>query len=178
MNKDKLEKVLWGILAFVMVGYFIFTMISDPFEHIEDTNGNNTSISVIKESEILSYESSRSGGMGRSTTDFEVAGIQLGGVKFHSNKFSGVEPLLKSDILFTTGFYLNIYDYNISSGNFRLYVINEGNIIDVIEPNDEYSHYYENIRGEFVVVAVGESADFEFKMNTSEYDEYYHFQWE
>ena len=178
MNKEKLEKILFSLLAIVMVGYFAYSMIVDPFKHIEDRNGeNNSAIATITNSEIIDYGNSRSGGMSRSKTDFVVAGIQLGGIKFHSDKFSGIEPLLRTNVIFGD-ILLNIYNLEVNAGNFRLYVLNEGKIIDVIDPEDEFDHFYENVKGEFVVVAVGESADFKFEMNTTEYNEYYHFAWE
>lgn len=179
MNKERMSKILWILFAIVMVGYFAVSFLTNPFEHIEDHNGDrNSAIATIAESDIIDYDSARSKGMSCSKTDAEIAGWQLGGVKFSSKKFSGVEPLLRTDIIFSTGFYLNIYNYKVKSGNFRLYVLNEGQIIDELEPSEEFEHYYENIKGEFVVVAVGESADFQFEMTTEEYNEYYHFSYE
>ena len=179
MKKEKITNVLWIILAIAIIGYFVFSMITNPVEHVEDSNGeNDTSIATIKEEEIIDYLSRGSLGMGVTKKDVKIAGWQLGGVKFHSKKFSGVEPLLRTDIIYTGGFDLNIYDYKIDGGNFRLYVLNEGKIIDVLEPTEDFKHHYEDIKGEFTVVAVGECANFEFKMTTSEYDEYYHFAFE
>ena len=177
MNKEKIEKILLGVLAILMVAYFAYSMITDPFKHIDDRNGNNTDIATITNSEIIDYGNSRSGGMARSKSDLMIAGIQFGGIKFHSDKFSGVEPLLRTNVLFGD-ILLNIYNLEVNEGNFRLYVLNEGKIIDEIGPEDEFDHCYENKKGEFVVIAVGESADFKFEMNTSEYNEYYHFAWE
>ena len=177
--QEKITNILWIVLAIAMIGYFVFSVITDPVEHIEDSNGmDDTSIATIKEEEIIDYLSKGSKGMGCTKKDVKIAGWQLGGVKFHSKKFSGVEPLLRTNIIFSAGFDLNIYDYKVNGGNFRLYVLNEGKIIDVLEPSDKFDHHYENIKGEFTVVAVGECADFEFKMTTSEYDEYYHFAFE
>lgn len=179
MNKEKLSKILWGIFAAAMVGVFAYSMLTGSVEHIEDFNGeNNTAIATITDAEIIDYYSKGSIGIAREKSDFEIAGWQLGGIKFSSNKFSGVEPLLQTDILFTTGFDLNIYNYKVHEGNFRLYVLNEDEIIDILEPSEEYTHHYEDFKGKFTVVAVGESADFEFEMSTAEYNEYYHFNFE
>ena len=124
MNKEKIEKILLGVLAILMVAYFAYSMITDPFKHIDDRNGNNTDIATITNSEIIDYGNSRSGGMARSKSDLVIAGIQFGGIKFHSNKFSGVEPLLRTDVLFGD-ILLNIYNLEVNEGNFRLYVLNE-----------------------------------------------------
>lgn len=178
MNKEKLEKIGFGIMGILVVVFCLYSFITDPFEHIEDRNGaNNTNIAVITNSEIIE-DKMGSKGMGRTKTDLEVGGWQLGGVKFSSNKFSGVEALLGTDILFSTGMYLNIYNLEVTEGNFRLYVLLDDKIIDVIGPEDGYDHYYENPEGYFKVLAVGESANFSFEMTNSDYDEYYHFTWE
>ena len=57
MNKEKLEKILFSLLAIVMVGYFAYSMIVDPFKHIEDRNGEKQEVSVViemKDDEISS----------------------------------------------------------------------------------------------------------------------------
>lgn len=179
MNKEKIKNILWMILAVAVIGYCAYSFLTDPPQDIEDTNGEqDSSIAVITEEEIIAYDAAKSKGMSRSKTDVAIGGIQLGDIRFHSKNFSGVEPLLRTDILFTTGFDLNIYNYKVEAGNFRLYVLNEGKIIDIIEPSDTFNHCYEDIKGEFVVVAVGESAEFQFEMTHADYNEYYHFAFE
>ena len=158
-----------------MLGFFAYSVIANPVEHIEDSNGErDTSIVTITDEEIINH-SYGSRGMTRSESNFNIAGWKIGGVRFHSKKFTGVDPLLQQNIIFSTEICLNIYNYNIESGNFRLYVVNDDKIIDIIKPSKETSHYYENIKGTFTVIAVGESANFEFEMNSSEYNEYDHF---
>ena len=178
MNKEKLEKIGFGIMGILVVVFCVYNFIMNPFEHIEDRNGaNNTNIAVITNSEIIEDEMP-SKGMGRSKTDFEIGGWQLGGIKFSSKKFSGVEALLGTDILFSTGMYLNIYNLEVNEGNFRLYVLLDDKIIDVLEPQEDSTYYLGDIKGYLTVVAVGESADFQFEMTHTEYNEYYHFSFE
>lgn len=178
INKEKLSNVFWVIVAIAVMVAVAYSFLTNPVEHIEDRNGeNNTAIAVITDKEIIDQKMG-SKGLKLTKSKILIAGIDFGGVKFHSKKFTGVEPLLQQNILFSTGFTLSIYNYNIESGNFRLYVLNEDKIIDVLEPSEETSYFYENIKGEFTVVAVGESANFKFEMTTSDYNEYYHFGYE
>ena len=175
---EKTKNLLWGLFAVAMVGYFAYLMLFNPFEHIEDRNGEaNTAIATITNSEIIEQEMP-SRGMSRSKSDFSIGGWQLGDVKFHSNKFSGIMPLLGADIMFSSNYQINLYNYQIHSGNFRLYVLLDDKIIDVLEPQEDSTYYLGDIKGYLTVVAVGESADFQFEMTHTEYNEYYHFSFE
>lgn len=178
MNKKKLETIFWRLFAISVIVVFAFLVLTDDFEHVEDCNGiENTKIATITDSEIVEMEYG-SKGMARSKSNLKIDGWQLGGVTFSSKKFSGVEPLLGIDYLIATGFYLNIYDYEIKEGNFRLYVIHEDEIIGILGPEDDTHLEVDNLEGKVTVVAVGESANFKFSMSHSEYDDYYHYAWE
>ena len=117
-------------------------------------------------------------GMARTKSNMKIAGWQLGGVEFSSKKFSGVEPLLGADYIYASAFSLELYDYEIKEGNFRLYVIHEGEIIGILGPEDDTYIEVDNLKGEVVVVAVGESANFKFSLSHAEYNNYYHYSWE
>ena len=178
MDKKKLENIFFTIIAIVVIGFSLYSFLFDTMEHIEDRNGeSNNNIAIITNSEIIEQKMS-SVGMKKSESNLEIGGIQLGDVKFHSEKFSGVEPLLQTNIMFSSNYSIDIYNYQINSGNFGLYVLLDGKIIDILKPQEDITYYLGDIKGELTIVAVGESADFQFEMTHSEFSEYYHFTWE
>ena len=140
MNKEKLEKIGFGILGIFVLCFCLYSFLFDRMEHIEDRNGlENTNIAIITNSQIIEEEISQVG-MKLSKSNMEVAGFQFGDIKFHSKKFSGVAPLLQTNLLFSSNYSFTIYNYNIHEGNFGLYVILDDKIIAVLKPQEDSTY--------------------------------------
>lgn len=159
--------ILWMAAAVVFVIVFAVTMFSSDLEHIEDTNGpDDISLTVITDQDIID----RTMGclnFGRTTDSL------TGKVTFDSKKFTGVKEIMWTNIMFSTGVTLDLMDYGVNAGNFKMAVINNGEIIRVIEPG-EITVDLGEITGDVSLVVAGESADFRFSLFRSDYDSYAH----
>ncbi len=174
MDKKKLENIFWTILVVVVVGFSAFTFLTDDFEHIQDINGpTNYSLNTINRSQIIKGDMG-SKGMGYKTTDLRVGGIQMGGVSFYSKQYSGVEELFYNDYILPSDFTIQLYNFEVTEGNFELVVINNGEIIKTIEPGFDVYVHIPKVKGYTSIVAVGESANFKFEMTHSEFDMFSH----
>ena len=172
MNKETLQKYGWGIFAVIFIAVFAFMILTDDFEHIEDTNGpNNYNIQRITTDDIVNDDMG-SKGLTKSKTDFKVGGVQFGGVTYESKKYSGVSELLYTNYLFNSTFTLTIYEYEIKEGNFELVVVNDDKIVGKFTPGLTSTLTIDNLKGNVCIKAVGESANFHFKMMFSDYNEY------
>lgn len=172
MNKETLQKYGWGLFVVVFIAVFAFMILTDDFEHIEDTNGpNNYSIQRITIDDIVNDDMG-SKGLTKTKTDFEVGGVQFGGVTYESKKYSGVSELLYTNYIFDSTFSLTIYEYEIKEGNFELVVVNNDKIVGKFTPELASTLVIDNLKGKVSIKAVGESANFHFKMMFSDYNEY------
>lgn len=128
-------------------------------ESIEDTNGeNNTALNTITKEDILSNSISASG---LGTEEGEFLGFTS--FKYKAKNFNGVEELYNENYLFSTAVYVHVNFINLKSGNFRMFVINDGKIIQEI-PSDATgeSYCFENLDGNLTIRVAGESAKVEF----------------
>lgn len=165
--KAKTKNVLWIVLAVAVVVVCGFWFLTDGVEHIEDTNGpDNYALDTITEQDIIDREMG-SVGFGKSTNSLNNT------VKFHSKKFTGVHEIMWTDVLFSTGVTMEVLDFEVNAGNFKMAVVNEGEIIKVIEPGESLVDLGA-IEGSVSLVIAGESADFSFRIFESEYDSYSH----
>lgn len=165
---EKTKKILAIIGAIAMVAVAAYMMLTSDLKHIEDTNGpDDYSLTTITDQQILDMDMGALG-LGRSTSSLTST------VKFDSNKFTGVEEIMWTDVLFSSGFTMDILDYKVHSGNFKMVVINEGEIIAELTPEDEFPVNLGDLKGHVSLVIAGESADFSFKLFESDYDSYAH----
>lgn len=172
--KKKLENIFWIAIVVIVVGFGGFSILTNDFEHIEDINGpNNYSLNTITRNEIIKHDIG-SKGLGYKTTNFKVAGIQFGGVEFSSKQYSGTEEIFYIDFILPSDFTLQIYNFEVTKGNFELCVVNDGEIIATLLPGiDSYVHV-PNVTGYTSIVIAGESANFSFEMTHSEFDLFTH----
>ncbi len=176
MNKEKLEKIGAIVIAAVVIVGFAFSILTDDFEHIEDTNGtNNYNIQRISESDMLDLNYG-SKGFSYTKENFKLGGVQLGGVTFSSKKYSGVTQILETDYILNSTFELTIYEYEIKEGNFELIVVNNGKIVGKFKPDLASTLRIDNLKGRTQVIAVGESANFKFKLLHEDYNDYTHYE--
>ena len=167
---DKTKKKLTAIAAVILLAVCAVWMLTDGTEHIADSNGaENHALAVITDKDILDLSVSPLG--------LEKSADKLSDtVRFSSGKFTGIYEVMWTDVLFSTGLQLNILDYEVNAGNFRMVLINDGRIVAELEPGDDYPVDLGELSGEVKLVIAGESADFSFRLFASDYDSYSHHQ--
>ena len=156
--KGRMRGKLVAIGMVVLMAVSVLWMVFDGVEAIEDTNGpDDFSLAVITDEEIIDRISDS---VGFGWTKNPVNGT----VKFHSRNFSGIQEILRQDILFSTGVTLDVIDLEVNAGNFRMAVFHEDEIIMDITPETEFPLDLGALEGSVRLVIAGESADFSFRM--------------
>lgn len=165
---EKLKKIAGGILAVVLIVVCVVWFMGDDLEHIEDTNGaDDYSLTTITDEQIID----RSVGALNVKTS---TGLIDGMVKISSDKFTGVYEVLNTYYIGNSDLVLQLYDFNVTSGNFKMCVILGDEIVAVLEPGDFVEYLLEDISGTVRLVIAGESADFSFKMTETDYNNFEH----
>ena len=134
---------------------------------IEDTNGpDNFALNTITDQNILNLDLP-SGGYGTKTSGL------LSKTVTHSGKdFSGVAEVLWTDMI-AGDFVLDLMDYTVTGGNFRMVVVNEDRIIADIEPGTTQI-LLEGVKGRVALRIAGESAAYSFSMTEFDYNSFAH----
>jgi hypothetical protein len=134
---------------------------------IEDTNGpDNFALNTITDQNILKRDLP-SGGYGTKTSGL------LSKTVTHSGKdFSGVVEVLWTDMI-AGDFVLDLMDFTVTGGNFRMVLVHEGAIVADIAPGTT-EIVLKDVKGDVALRIAGESADFSFSMTEFEYDLYSH----
>ena len=163
---EKLKTNLWRLFAVVLIVVAVFLFLHEG-EQIEDTNGpDDYSLATLTDGDILAKTLTSSG------IKYQHGWLD-GMVEFSSDKFSGVYELLYIDILGSGDFTLDLYDFEVTGGNFKMCVINNDQIVAVLEPeNGAVECLIEDLSGMVRVVIAGESAAFTFKMTEFDCDYY------
>ena len=165
MKKNKLFGI---IIAVIVVGVAIFMFMGNDLEHIEDTNGaNNFALQQITDENIVQKNI---GALNVGTKTNSITNM----TEIYSNKFTGVYEVLYTNLLGKSDFVLNIYDFKINSGNFKMVVVHDDEIVHTITPENADEFVLEDISGTVSLVIAGESADFSFEMTTFDYDSFAH----
>lgn len=158
-GNGKGSNLLWIILAAAMVVVGVFWFISDGPEHIEDTNGEeNYELAVITEDNIVNQDV---GALGVKMS----SGMFNDGITFSSKKFSGVYRIFLTNFLFDSDFIMDVVNFQVNSGNFKMCIVNEGKIIAEIEPDLFATCELKDLNGSFELIIAGESADFSFSLD-------------
>lgn len=165
---EKMKKILLGIAALALIAVCLIWFMNDGLEHIEDTNGaEDFSLTTITDQQIIDHDMGALG-FGKSTNNL------TGTVKFSSNKFTGVKEIMWTDVVYTSGFMLDVIDLKVNEGNFRMVVVNEGKIIKELTPADEFPMNLGELKGTTSLVIAGESADFSFRLFQHDYETFSH----
>ena len=153
------------LIAVIIAGIMLF---NTDLEHIEDTNGaDNFELQTITDEDIAKIEMG-SLNVGVSTNNITNM------TEISSSKFTGVYEVLYTNLIGKSDFLLNIYDFQINSGNFKMVVVHDGEIVHTITPENAEEFLLEDISGTVSLVIAGESADFSFEMEKFEYDSFSH----
>ena len=157
----QLKKLLFGLIFVVVLGVFAYTMIfGEKIEHIEDTNGpDNYALAVITDEDIVKQE------MGALNVGLSKDALATG-VTCSSSKFTGVYRVFQTNFLFNSDFRMDLLNFHVNGGNFRMCLVNNGKIIAEVEPGMATETILHDLNGSFELVIAGESADFTFYMDS------------
>ena len=159
-----IKKILGAIVFVVAIIAAVIMLLNNPVEHIEDTNGaDNYELQTITDDDIINKEM---GCKGYSVTTHNLTNM----TEFSSKKFTGVYEVVYSNLLGESDFVLDIYDFKVEGGNFKMVVVHDGKIVDELTAENAGNYVLEDVSGTVSLVIAGESADFSFKMPTFDYD--------
>lgn len=165
---EKKKKALWGVFAVVLVAVAVIWFMGSGLEHIEDVNGaDDTSLTTITDQQIID-QSIGALNVGTQT------GFINGMVEISSKKFTGVYEVLYNNYIGPSDFVLELSDFTVSGGNFKMCVVHDGEIVAVLEPDAFVEYTLENISGTVALVIAGESAEFSFEMTEFAYNNFVH----
>jgi hypothetical protein len=152
----KLKNLLIGIVAVILVGYFVVSMLTSDLKHIEDTNGaDNYSLQQITEYNIIN--------MDIGALNFTEANELFNNLPtYKSDKYTGVSEIYMTNIV-GNRFDITLYNLWVKSGNFKVVLIHNDEIVHEFKNNELMQSYtLENPKGTVSLRIAGESADFEF----------------
>ncbi|MBE6596553.1 MAG: hypothetical protein E7641_02675 [Ruminococcaceae bacterium] len=167
--KGKFKNILWGIFAIALVVVIVVWFALSPnIDHIEDTNGpTDHSLQQITKQDVINQKLGTKGTVSQSELHFDFGSVSVSdGVKYSSDKFTGVYRLHTATIFKGSDIHVFLGDFKINGGNFAFYVIFDGEIVGQVEPTDVGFPEFilENVdkTATLEYVIAGESASFEF----------------
>lgn len=131
----------------------------------EDTNGDaDFSLQTITDQDIIHL---RTGASGLSYSESSLGDI-ITSAEYSSKNFNGVEQLYLNNFIAPSDIIVYVSTLSVTSGNFRLVVINNDEIIFDI-PLDTFNEqfYFENLTGSVSIHAAGESAACSFHLEVN-----------
>lgn len=152
-------KKSWALL---LAAVLVFALAACGTEYA-DTNGDDDfTLQTITDENIVKLDLGASG-LTYSEQDF---GFGVISTEYYSKNFNGVEEIYLTNYLLPSSFYIYVGYLNVSSGNFKLAVVNNDEIIREI-PIGTFGEqiYFENIQGSFAIRLAGESAAFELNID-------------
>lgn len=126
----------------------------------EDTNGaEDFSLQTITDENIINLDL---GASGVAYTEEDLGGL-IQSSEYSSKKYNGVERIFLTNYLGASDMEVYIGHMNVKSGNFRMVLINNDEIIYEF-PLDAFaeSFYFEDLKGAVSIHIAGENAAFEF----------------
>ena len=148
--------ILIALVVIIGCGY---SFLTTDFKHIEDINGpDDYSLAVITDENIINQD------IGALNVSLHRSLVN-DGVTCESDNFSGVHRIFLTNFLFNSDFEMELANFHVNSGNFRMCIVNEGKIIADVEPGMFAEVRLENLNGVFELIIAGESADFTFYMD-------------
>ena len=171
----RIKKMLGILFAIAMIGAAIYLMATGERmeEHIADLNGpDDYSLAVITEAEIADENNRLSKGGVTKTTKKTMLGLGNPVDIYSSKEFSGIYLLYACDMIFDGDFFFDIYDFEITSGNFQICVVHEGKVVGTVEPGVGLNNFVleDMEKGTYEVLLVGESAAFSFRTDANEFE--------
>ena len=152
----KLKNLLIGIVAVILVGYFVISMLTSNLKHIEDTNGaDNYNLQQITEYNIINMDI---GALNLTESNELFNNLPT----YKSDKYTGVSEIYMTNI-WGNRFDITLYNLRVKSGNFKVVLLHNDEIVHEFKLNELLESYtLENPNGTVSLRIAGESADFEF----------------
>ncbi len=145
------------IFALVICAIMVLSLASCTFGHIEDTNGeDNYTLGTITDERLLSGATSY---VQAVAVKSEVNGV----ITYKAEKFSGVYTLKKIPYAVGTQMIIKT-DITVESGNFRVVLIQNGEIIKDIPFGENQVTVIEEPRRDYEIRIAGESAKFDLRL--------------
>lgn len=167
---EKAKKNLTLAVAVVFAAVMGVWLILGGTDHIEDTNGpDDYSLQTITDRQIIDMST---GSVGGPTISRSI--LTGDAVEFSAEKFTGVYEILYDNYVLKSDFVLNILNYEIRGGNFKMVVVLDDEIVATLEPGTFVDYRLDDITGYISLRIVGESAAFSFAMTEMEYDMHSH----
>lgn len=166
----RLKDFLIKVIIIVALAVSIILCFSNKMEQIEDTNGpDDMSLAVITEADIIEYDMGSVGGPHTEVTRRKFLGITTTSkTTYYSKQFSGIYLLQSWNVFANSDLFFDLYDFEVTGGNFLMCVVHDDQIIATVEPTEkgDIRFLLEDVEdGEYYLYVVGESAAFEFKSN-------------
>ena len=160
----RIKKIIGTLVFVVAIIAAVVMLLNNPVEHVEDTNGaDNYELQTITDEDIVNMEM---GAKGYAVTTHNITKT----TEISSGKFTGVHRVVYSNLLGKSDFVLNIHNFKVEGGNFKMAVVHDGGIVDVLTAETAENYVLEDVSGTVSLVIAGESADFSFEMSTFDYD--------
>ena len=164
--KNKNSKFLLILMAVAVIAFCGYSFLTSDLEQIEDTNGpDNYALTTITDENIIKQD------MGALNVK-KSNGPLNDGITFSSNRFTGVYRVFQTNFFFDSDFLMQLAGFNVNSGNFKMVVVNNGEIVATVEPGLFVTCELSDLNGSFELVIAGESADFEFTLDRSFCEQY------
>ena len=155
------------IFALVLTLALVLSLTACGSAKIEDTNGaDNFALNTITDQNILKLDLPSAG------SGIKISGLLSKTAEFSSKDFSGVVEILWTDML-AGDFVLDLMDYTVTGGNFRMVVINDDKISADIAPGTTQI-LLPGVKGHVSLRIAGESAAYSFSMTEVEYNSFAH----
>ena len=166
---ERKKTMIARIAAVLMIGIAIFWFLGSDIEHIEDTNGpDNYSLTTITDENIIKRDV---GALGLN----KKKGLLTGdAIEFTSKKFTGVEEIFYTNYLGKSDFYIDLYNFEVHEGNFKMAIVLNDEIVAELEPDMIVSYELRDIEGTIALRIAGESASFKFGINEFDLDRFEH----
>ena len=170
--KKKLLPLLILVFA-VVVGVWLFMDTPDP---IQDTNGpDDFSLTTITDENIIRQDMGARNPVAVRNLSFDFGGITISnGVHFSSESFTGVYEIMYGNFLLNSDVTITLYDFTVESGNFKMCVVYDDEIVAVLEPGELVEYRLEDVNGTVALRIAGESASYNFMMSETDYDLFNH----
>ena len=146
------------LLSLILICCLCFAFVGCGTKY-EDTNGeDNFELETITDENIINMDI---GSSGLNYTETEVGALLSS--EYSSKNFNGVERIYLTNFIGKSDIRVYIGHMNVESGNFKLVVVNNEEIIHEFALDtfgEEF--WFEDLTGEFAIHVVGESAEFDF----------------
>ena len=150
----KAKKLLFTVVAILLIAIAVVWFLGDNMRHIEDTNGaDNFELQTITDENICNLD------MGSLNVNVSES---FNTTTYKSGCFSGVYEVFSENII-TNRYEITVNHARVDSGNFKMVLCVNDEIVHTFALNELTQTYVlENVNGNVSLRIAGESADFMF----------------